>query len=87
MKLILNCLFPKKLDWKNLGLFKVVQVVSPYAYRLQLPENIRIHNVFHISLLKPTATDPLLDQQSEPPPPVETDSEKEWLIEEIVDSR
>jgi transposase InsO family protein len=77
----------KKLDWKNLGPFRVEKVVSPYAYRLTLPESMRNHNVFHVSLLRPVANNPLPGQRQEPPPPVEVEGLEEWEVEEVVDSR
>ena len=36
-----------------LGPFEIIKKLSPTAYRLQLPSEFKIHNVFHISLLKP----------------------------------
>jgi len=42
-----------KLTPKHLGPFKITQEISPVAYRLELPTNWRIHNVFHASLLMP----------------------------------
>lgn len=77
----------KKLDWKNCGPFKITEVVSPWAYRLLLPDPMRIHPVFHVSLLRPAADDPLPAQENDPPPPVEVDGLQEWEVEEVLDSR
>eukprot|EP00967_Tisochrysis_lutea_P068869 scaffold90369_cov20-Tisochrysis_lutea.AAC.1 len=37
---------------KHIGPFKISKVLSPMAYQLQLPNTMKCHNVFHISLLK-----------------------------------
>ena len=37
---------------KYFGPFKTLARVWPVAYQLALPPNIRIHNMFHISILK-----------------------------------
>jgi len=41
----------KKLDYKKLGPFKVTKVINRNAYRLELPNPMKVHNVFHVSLL------------------------------------
>lgn len=77
----------RKLDWKNHGPFRVTQVVSPYAYRLELPATMKVHDVFHVSLLRPCSQDPLPGQIIAPRPPVVVDGEDEYYVEEILDSR
>jgi hypothetical protein len=48
---------------------------------------MKIHPVFHVSLLSPEAGNPLPVQQRLPPPPVEIEGEEEWEVEDILDSR
>ncbi len=73
-----------KLTPKCLGPFKIIQEISPVAYRLELPSNWRIHNVFHASLLTPyhemTAHSPNFTR----PPPDLIDGEEEYEVEQIV---
>jgi len=76
-----------KLDFKRLGKFRILQKVSSHAYKLDLPASMKIHPVFHVSLLEPTTTDPLPGQIQPPLPPVIVDNEPEWEVDEIVDSR
>ncbi|KEY63902.1 hypothetical protein S7711_10198 [Stachybotrys chartarum IBT 7711] len=77
----------KKLDWKNIGPFKISKVLSPYAYQLELPDSMRIHPVFHTNLLRPAANDRLPEQHRPQPPPIEVEGIEEWEVEDIVDSR
>lgn len=77
----------KKLDWKNLGPFRIVEIVNPHAYKLDLPASMRMHPVFNVSLLRPAAGNPVPGQRQEPPPPVEVDGLEEWQVEDILDSR
>lgn len=76
----------KKLDWKNLGPFRIKEIISPHAYKLDLPASMRIHPVFNVSLLRPAAKNPVPGQRQEPPPPTEVEGLEEWQVEDILDS-
>jgi phosphoribosyl-ATP pyrophosphohydrolase len=56
----------KKLDNKMLRPFKILKTVKTF-YRLQLPITIRIHDIFHRSLLRKAAEDSLPEQMNKPP--------------------
>jgi len=58
---IKNFRLPKGLSHKFLGpyagSFKVLEKKFPDTYKLELPENLEVHFVFHVLLLKPVARD------------------------------
>ncbi|EUC58874.1 Transposon Tf2-1 polyprotein [Rhizoctonia solani AG-3 Rhs1AP] len=39
-----------KLNDRRLGPFKVIEKISDLAYRLELPESMKVHNVFYLGL-------------------------------------
>jgi hypothetical protein len=77
----------KKLDWKKLGPFKIIEQIGLQAYRLRLPESMKIHPIFHVSLLEPCRENILPNRVQPPPPPIIIDNGNKWEVEEILDSR
>jgi hypothetical protein len=49
--------FPK-LEEIYCGPFEVLEKIGPFSYMLALPASLRIHNMFHVSLLKRHVHDP-----------------------------
>lgn len=77
---------PKLLP-KWIGPFKVTSVINSVAYKLELPSSLKLHNVFHISLLKPYKNRADGGQVNPPPPPVLIDGDFEYEVESILSHR
>ena len=77
----------RKLSPKYLGPYTIIDIISPTAYRLELLANMRIHNVFHISMIKPY-NETFEDFERPTPPPaiiLPDTNEKEFEVETILD--
>jgi hypothetical protein len=70
-----------KLDFKKLGPFKIEKKISDTNYKLSLPKGMKIHPVFHISLLEPAPKDARLQTD------VETEDNNEYEVEQILNKR
>ena len=68
------------------GPFKVVQVMSPVNYHLELPAQWSIHPVFHIGLLMPYQETITHGTNYQCPPLDLVDNEEEYKVEKILDS-
>src|SRR3977135_414392 len=76
----------KKLDYKRAGPYRVGKVINKNAYRLELPSTMRVHTVFHISLLA-RYTPPVAGQHPPEPQPTIDDDNEEYEVERILDSK
>jgi transposase InsO family protein len=78
----------KKFAERRLGPFKIAQVISPLAMKLDLPKDLSaIHPVFHVSLLEPAPSDNIRGRRQPPPDPVEILDELQWEVKSILDSK
>ena len=78
----------QKLDSKQLGPFKICRRINEVAFELQLPPWLKIHPVFHVSLLTKARRNQFSRRhQITQPPAILVNSQEEYLVQEILDSR
>ncbi|KAF8638134.1 hypothetical protein AX16_010568 [Volvariella volvacea WC 439] len=74
----------KKLAPKHEGPFKIIKVLGPITFQLELPEQWKIHNVFHTSLLTPYKENNIHGPNFLMPPSDIINDEEEWEVENII---
>ena len=79
--LTLKMIGSSKLMPRYVGPFKIARKVNQVAYELDLPPSMKIHNVFHVSLLAQYRSD---GSVSPPPPPKLIGGELEYEVERIL---
>jgi hypothetical protein len=67
--------------------FKVIQVMSAINYRLELPMQWSIHDVFHTDLLTPYHETVTHGANYQRPPPDLVEGVEEYEVEKVLDSR
>jgi Reverse transcriptase (RNA-dependent DNA polymerase)/RNase H-like domain found in reverse transcriptase/Integrase zinc binding domain/Chromo (CHRromatin Organisation MOdifier) domain/Aspartyl protease len=72
----------RKLLPRYIGPFEITQKIGQVAYKLQLPLNMKCHNVFHVSLLQ---TYTRSGRHQPPPPPLVIDGAYEYEVHHILD--
>jgi hypothetical protein len=77
----------EKLDHRRLGPFEIVRVINNVAVELKLPATMKIHNVFHVSLVEPYQQNRLAGRIEPVPQPVIVDAGVEYEVEQLVDHR
>ena len=76
-----------KLAPRRHGPFKIVQVMSPVNYRLELPTQWSIHPVFHTDLLTPYRETLMHGHNYQRPPPDLVDREEDYEVKKILDQQ
>uniref|UniRef100_A0A8C6NV81 Gypsy retrotransposon integrase-like protein 1 n=1 Tax=Nothobranchius furzeri TaxID=105023 RepID=A0A8C6NV81_NOTFU len=77
----------RKFSPRFLGPFPVAEVLGPVSVRLELPPSMRVHPVFHVSLLKPVVSSPLCPPDAPPPPVRLADGSVGYRVRRILDVR
>jgi hypothetical protein len=76
----------KKLNQKNIGPFKILEVRKGDTFKLELPKTMnKVYPVFHISLLEPAPKD-IRIQQTETPEFDDDDDQPEYEVNRILGS-
>ena len=71
-----------KLNPRYIGPFRILERIGPVAYRLELPlELSRIHNVFHVSMLKKYVPDPSHILET---PPMELEEDLSFKVQPVA---
>ena len=76
-----------KLDVRRLGPFAILDQIGNSAYRLKLPPSMRIHPVFHVSLLEPHVANTFPGRVVPVPLPIQVDGLPEFEVASILDSK
>jgi hypothetical protein len=77
----------RKLTPRYLGPYTISAIISPTAYKLDLPATLRIHPVFHVSKLKLYKESEEFLRATPPPPITLPNNSEEYEVEIILDKR
>jgi hypothetical protein len=78
--------FPKMSPLRE-GPFKIEEIMGPVTYKLKLPPQWKIHNVFHGKLLTPYRETDVHGKNFPEPPPDLIEGEDEYEVDSIRDHR
>ncbi|KAJ1600076.1 hypothetical protein NDA14_000490 [Ustilago hordei] len=74
-----------KLDTRFAGPYPVQEWVGHRAYRITLPANLRVHDMFHVAMLEPARTSSLPQRAEQPTIPSLPDEDLDFKVEALID--
>ena len=77
----------RKLAPRYVGPFRILRRISRTAFHLELPRSLRVHPVFHRSVLRPAASSPLCPAPPAPPPPMFIAGGPTYTVRRLLDRR
>ena len=76
-----------KLLYQWLGPFRITAKINELTFRLDLPQQLRIHPVFYSSLAEPYKDNTIPGRITPPPPPIKLEDGPEYKVVVILDSK
>ena len=74
----------KKIGPKREGPFEIIKVMGPITYQLNLPKTWKIHNAFHVTLLRQYKETEVYGANFPQPPPELIEGEEVYEVENIL---
>jgi hypothetical protein len=75
-----------KLDYRRLGPFCIQEQINPVAYWLKLATSMKVHPVFHVSLLEAYSESTLSGRIQPLPLAIEIEDHVKYEVEQVLDS-
>jgi hypothetical protein len=63
-----------------------VKQINVVTFQLKLLDSMKIHLMFHVSLLEPYHALTIPRRICEPPPPIEVDGEQKYEVKDVLNS-
>jgi hypothetical protein len=76
----------KKLSDLRTGPFEIVGKIGDRAYKLKLPEHMKVNPTFNVSLLTRAKPDPIVGRAPSEPAPVIVDGHEEYTLDRFIAS-